>query len=274
MTPTPDDYGGIRLLDLPGGEFARAEVTACVNDDVCRGSRWILEEDDGGYETAVPCPCSPMYRRVDCYNDARLPREYGRKTVPGYVDQGSGNQGRIKTLLNRYLREFDMDESHGIVLVGEPGVGKTHLMCGLVHYLTLELGVRCRFVDFFQLTARIRASFDSKNNESEQSILRPLVDVPILAIDELGKGLGTLWEQNVIDQLISRRYNAGGMVIATSNYLPEAWMPQSAGRDDASRLRLRETLEERIGDRIFSRLWERCDFHQVEGPNFRPLIDD
>ncbi len=273
MTPTPDQYGGIRLLDLPTGEFARAEVTRCTNADACSGSRWVVEEREG-YEVAVPCPCSPMYRRVNCYNDARLPREYGRKTVPGYTDQGSGNQGRIKTLLNRYLNEFDLSESRGIVLVGDPGVGKTHLMCGLVHYLTLELGVRCRFVDFFQLTARIRASFDSTADETEQSILRPLVDVPVLAIDELGKGLGTVWEQNVIDQLISRRYNHGGLVIATSNYLPEAWTPSGGGgRPEKGRLSLRETLEERIGPRIFSRLWERCDFHQVEGPNFRPLID-
>ena len=47
-------------------------------------------------------------------------------------------------------------------------------------------GVSVKFVDFFQLLAEIKASFSKK--ESEELILKPLIEVDVLCIDELGKG--------------------------------------------------------------------------------------
>jgi len=198
------------------------------------------------------------------FNEAQIPNGYGEKTIPGFVDQGGGNQGEIKTRLARYQAQFELGTSRGVVLVGQPGVGKTHLVCGLVHYFTLELGIRCRFADFFHLTDRIRATFDRRDEESQASLLRPLSEVPVLVIDELGKGQGTAWEQTVIDQLISRRYNAGRVVIATTNFMPEAWL---SGSND--RVKSAVSLEERVGPRIYSRLAELCDFHLLTGPDHR-----
>ena len=220
--------------------------------------------NEGGYEVAKPCECQRLHRRVRLFNEAQLPVGYGLKTVPGFVDQGGGNQGEIKTKLARYQAQFDGDSRRGLVLVGQPGVGKTHLVCGLIHYFTLEQGVPCRFVDFFHLTDRIRASFDKGDEESQASLLKPLVDVEVLVIDELGKGQGTAWEQTVIDQLISRRYNAGRLVFATTNFWPESWLNASNERAKTA-----VSLEERVGPRIYSRLAEMSDFLLVAGPDHR-----
>ena len=159
-------------------------------------------------------------------------------------------------------QRFDPQKSKGLLLVGGSGTGKTHLMCGLLNYLTLQRGIGCRFVDFFHLTARIRATYDNSRSESEQDILGPLAEVPVLAIDELGKGQGTPWELGIVDQLISRRYNAGRIVLATTNYEPEAWQPQTGKKIDQS-------LEDRVGRRILSRMTEMCDVVEVRGPDFR-----
>ena len=254
---------GVVHLDV-GSESALAEVCRCqLPCKACDGAGFVIELR-GGYDIAVPCVCQSLNTRVRLFNEAQLPAGYGLKTVPAFVDQGGGNQGEIKTKLLRYQASFDAEASRGLVLVGQPGVGKTHLVAGLIHYFTLELGVACRFVDFFHLTDRIRATFDKGDEESQASLIRPLVEVPVLVIDELGKGQGTAWEQTVIDQLISRRYNAGRLVLATTNFLPEVWLDASADR-----IKTAVSLEERVGPRIYSRLAEMSDFMLVTGPDHR-----
>lgn len=254
---------GVIHLEV-GSETAMAEVCRCkLPCTLCHGSQYVIEVRNG-YEVAAPCSCQALSTRVRLFNEARLPAGYGLKTIPGFVDQGGGNQGEIKTKLARYQARFDDATERGLVLVGQPGVGKTHLVCGLIHYFTLELGIACRFVDFFHLTDRIRGTFDKGDDESQASLIRPLVDVPVLVIDELGKGQGTAWEQTVIDQLISRRYNAGRLVFATTNFMPEAWLDASSDR-----VKTAVGLEERVGPRIYSRLAEMSDFLLVAGPDHR-----
>ncbi len=52
-------------------------------------------------------------------------------------------------------------------------------------------------------------------------ILRPLLSVPVLAIDELGKERGTEWERSMLDELISRRFNSGQSTLFATNYFIE-----------------------------------------------------
>ena len=239
----------------------------------CDGSRFVVATD-GAYEVAKPCECAALHERVRAFNSAHIPSGYGDKALAGFDHRG-GNQKEIKTRLLQYQKRFDPADARGLLLLGAPGTGKTHVMCSLVAYLTLERGVRCLFVDFFHLTARIRATYgkDRRAQEREEDILNQLVEVPVLAIDELGKGLGTTWELGIVDQIISRRYNAGRIVLATSNYLPEHWLDSAAadGRQasPSGRASRGDSLEERVGGRIFSRLAEMCDVLHIQGPDFR-----
>jgi DNA replication protein DnaC len=246
------------------GEFATAKVCECqIACKKCSGTGFLITMVDG-YEIAKPCLCSSAPHRVSCYNRALIPAHFAHKSLSGF--QATKHNQSIKTKLLAYQKNFRKNGARGQLLIGEPGVGKTHLVTALLHYFTLERGISCRFVDFFKLTADIRATYTKDSQGSESYLIEPLVNVPVLVIDELGKGKGSSWELSIVDQLISRRYNSGRVILGTTNYFPEGVQPSNATSKG-----LPYSLEERVGPRIFSRLSEMSDFHVVEGQDFRRL---
>jgi DNA replication protein DnaC len=89
--------------------------------------------------------------------------------------------------------------------------------------------------------------------------------VDVLAIDELGKGgKNREWEQGVLDEIVSVRYNAGRPTLLATNYPPAGATWQFAVEGDIA-----ETLEQRVGPRIYSRIHEMCDAIEVTGPDQR-----
>lgn len=85
----------------------------------------------------------------------------------------------------------------------------------------------------------------------------------------------------MLDELISRRYNGGLITLFATNYYREARkLPAPEGgmvntrRPDWGREAEAMTLRERVGDRVFSRISEMCEFRRVEGEDFRPSVID
>lgn len=279
-TPCPScaDHGYRVFAD---GEWASAEVCSCKRDcKVCKGERFVIAKD-GLYDVATPCECSPLFGRVRTYVDAKIPAGYAEKRLTplgpddlmGFADRGIDSLKRAKNAVNRYRVALDSTNSQGLVLMGGFGLGKTHLVCGLISYLTLHRGIGCRFVDYYQLLAKIRSTFDrdksgDRTTDTEQSLIDPLVEVPVLVIDDLGKGQGSNWELSILDQIVTRRYNARRIILATTNYLTEAELEKGHQAPKRGR-RLNESLEERIGERLVSRLFASCDMILLDGPDYR-----
>ena len=99
-------------------------------------------------------------------------------------------------------------------------------------------------------------------------------------IDELGKGRNTPWEQNILDVIISQRYNDQKTTIFTTNFTqsrsttlaePVRGKDILPGENDRE---TRDTLYDRVGPRIYSRLKEMCDFIDLLGPDRRALEGD
>src|SRR6267142_2258956 len=100
---------------------------------------------------------------------------------------------------------------------GGPHRSRAHLLAAMLRELALRKGVRGRYEEFFLLLSDIRDGFS--RGLSSREWLEPLRQVEVLAIDEIGKGgKNREWEQGVLDEIVSVRYNAGRPTLLATNY--------------------------------------------------------
>jgi DNA replication protein DnaC len=92
------------------------------------------------------------------------------------------------------------------------------------------------------------------------AVLAPVYDAEVLVLDELGASKPTEWVKDTMTHIINKRYNDKKVTIFTSNYLDA-----KAGPYD-------ETLQERVGTRLRSRLHEMCKVISITGDDYRRTV--
>jgi DNA replication protein DnaC len=263
---------GSGVVFRAAGSCVEAAVCECSQRcRTCGDARYLFERDAAGREVARMCDCERRRVRVRLYNEARVPAKYALATLAeGQRDRY--NREAFDTL-RMFLKEYQRGHK-GLLVMGPAGVGKTWLVAAFVRELIFGHGVPVLFRDFFQLLSELRSGYS--NDTPESMLIDPLVHVEVLVIDELGKGRNTPWEQNILDVIISRRYNNQKTTLFTSNYtdssrttLVESLRPRDGSSTE--RQEIRDTLAERVGPRIYSRLKEMCDFITLSGPDRREL---
>ncbi len=266
--PACDQCKGDLYLIQRAGEYASASKCPCTGTcPECHGTGMVVR-DEGGSRVASPCRCTSLDRRILLYNEARIPGKFAGHWVED-IEETHRSQKELKYRLLKYREQFRPSEA-GFLLWGEPGVGKTHLLCGLIGYLTLERGIPCRFIEFMRLIMDLKEAYSK--GQWDSAVIAPLRDTEVLVIDELGKGRNSDFELDILDQLISSRYNSQRTLHCTSNYSPNASKQQ---RPDELTMgaggfgQMTAGLRERVGERIFSRLHEMCHFTQIQGTDFR-----
>jgi len=96
---------------------------------------------------------------------------------------------------------------------------------------------------------------------SESEILSPVLNKEVVLLDDLGAHKVTDWRRDILTYIINKRYNEKRVTIITTNYLIEK--PSKSNED---------TLEDRIGYRLVSRLYEMCRIVEIRGKDFRSHI--
>lgn len=253
-------------------------LCACFHCDVCNGSGRIYSGDDNGRSFVRECECAELKNRLKILNRSGIPGKFAQASFESYSVQAPCHQSQklAKTRAMDFVKDYSKASSgRGLLFMGGAGLGKTHLAIAIIKALTLEKGVDCKFVDFFQLLSDIRFGFSK--DMPEQALINPYVQSKMLVIDELAKGRNTEWELTILDQIISSRYNATDKVtIFTTNYMSELPIKNEEKkshvdfeRQNFADLLTCQTLQERIGPRIYSRLAEMCDFVLMQGSDIR-----
>ena len=226
-----------------------AESLACPR---CYGTGYEVVQGRG----ARHCPCREQSAQSKLIEAARIPRRYDSCTLQSFSPaQGNGSQLLAFNYAFRLVREYPSVE-RGLLFTGPCGVGKTHLAVAILRGL-LEKGVGCLFYEFGALLKEIQNSYNPVSQASELGVLAPVYEAEVLVLDELGASKPTDWVRDTMMQVIGKRYNERRLTIFTTNY------------PDARRHPAEETLEDRVGVRLRSRLYEMCKTVAVEGEDYR-----
>lgn len=251
--------------------LAFAETCKCLKEcPSCFGRARQLSGND-----SKPCKTPAPNTVANLINAAQIPSRYAEAELAKF-NNFAGNGKEVLDKIQRWKAGFKVTKSMGLVLEGPVGVGKTYLLAALAKEFA-ERGMSVRFTDFFQLLGILKAGFSEGKADSTQ--LSPLIHVDVLFVDELGKGRNNEFEMTILDQLISGRYNQNKTIIATTNFKldnrdgkrqiaqRDLESYQSSGNEFTSGTF--ESLENRIGPRMFSRLREMCHFERLTGDDMR-----
>jgi DNA replication protein DnaC len=232
----------------------------------CGGRGWLVVSD-GKAGSARSCPCREEGAVSRLLAAAGIPPRYQHCKLSNFQPAREFPQllqGR--TVAERYAAEFLQEgggfRRSGLLFLGPPGVGKTHLAAGVLRDVVERYRVRGRFVEFTALIHQIQSTFDPGSPESKREILDPLMTAELLVLDELGSQQLTPWVREILYLIINHRYTRQLPTLFTTNYRLESMrtpaQPEAATAAGALRPRRDEPelLSSRLPAMLVSRLYE------------------
>jgi len=243
--------------------------------ELCGGTGMRVERNKDGVRVAVHCQCQNERAAGWALSQAQVPKRYEHCTLADYETNFRGADPSLARALitaRGFVDAYPLHtEGKGLLLVGSIGVGKTHLAVGMLNALVREKGAQGLFCDYRDLLKKVQNSYNPQVAATEMEVLRPVFDAEVLVLDELGASKPTDWVWDTVAHILNTRYNDKRTTIITTNYpnLPSAG---AMGSDPVGNLRKAtrdETLGDRIGDRMRSRLMEMCVAVEMAGEDWR-----
>jgi DNA replication protein DnaC len=228
----------------------------------------LVERD--GVRFAEECTCRAERRASRLTASARIPQRYAHCTLEDYETQFAGadrSLGKALVQARNFVKAYPVEtDGRGLLLTGSIGVGKTHLAVGMLQALIADRGARGLFVDYRDLLKQVQNSYNKSVSATELEVLQPVFEAEVLVLDELGASKPTDWVWDTVAHILNTRYNDRRTTIITTNY---ANLPPGAESNGARAAAREETLGDRIGERMRSRLQEMCVAVDVRGADFR-----
>jgi DNA replication protein DnaC len=125
---------------------------------------------------------------------------------------------RIRQQVKILLEGSFVDRCENLLAFGNPGSGKTHLLCGICH----ELARQGRRVYFNTCDSMVQQLLRAKRDLELDKLLKKLSRFDALMIDDFGYVKQDRDEMEVLFTLLAHRYERGSMLI-TSNLPFSKW---------------------------------------------------
>jgi DNA replication protein DnaC len=238
---------------------------------LCDGSGWKTIRE-GTDRRVTRCDCRVKARAEALLTGARIPKRYEHCELSSFTTDFPGAHGSLALAhisATRFVEEFDPGDGTGLLLIGKIGTGKTHLAVGIVKELVLGRGVHCLFYDYRELLKQIQNSYNASVQTTELDVLRPVFETDLLVLDELGAVKPTEWVWDTVSLILNTRYNNNRTTIITTNFEDQAAAGVSTSLSAVRAAAREETLGDRIGERMRSRLHEMCRIIKLDGLDFR-----
>lgn len=226
--------------------------------------------DDTGWKT-IEIEGVTRVSRCDCWlrqaNDralaaARIQRRYAHCELTNFEQHYDSLRDAFRKAVH-FVEKFPIVD-RGLLLIGSHGVGKTHLAVAILKAVIRTKGIQGYFYETGELLKLVRDTYASDTNEMD--VLRPVLDAPLLILDDLGVDKTTEWVQDILGHVVNVRYSERRPTVFTTNLIEtsDPLHPKS--------------FMYRLGPRTRSRLFEMCDWvhmdaidtREVGGPDATP----
>jgi DNA replication protein DnaC len=261
---------------MEASKAIKAPVEVCP---LCEGTGWkTLPADPNARAGAqkdrrvTRCDCKLRARAQSLLSAARIPRRYEHCELSNYDTDFPGAHPSLEEahfIASNFAKKCDPRGDKGLLIIGKIGTGKTHLAVGILKELILNRGIACLFYDYRELLKEIQNSYNSTVQTTELDVLRPVFETDVLVLDELGAVKPTEWVWDTVSLILNTRYNDNRTTIITTNFDDQP-AAGATGSVSPARAAVRgETLGDRIGERMRSRLHEMCRIITLDGTDFR-----
>jgi len=231
----------------------------------CQGTGWLLE-DAGGSQIAKRCVCFTERWKQSLLDQANIPRRYQACRLDNFEVHNDSHRDALK-ISRQFVKNYPAQDV-GLVFIGPCGVGKTHLAVSIIQELMRTKDATCIFYDFRDLIREIQSTFTPESTLSESDVLAPVFSSEVLVLDELGAKRTTAWVEETVFYIINHRYNHKKMTIFTTNY-PDT--EEEEDKRDSFYKKGGESLIDRIGVRLRSRIYEMCKVVDMWGDDYRKM---
>jgi DNA replication protein DnaC len=252
------------------GMLSKTQVGVCR---LCEGTGWrplAARSGEQQERRVTRCDCQLRARNQTLLAAANIPRRYEHCELASYTTDFPGAHPSLAfahLTASKFAQEYDPRDGTGLLIIGKIGTGKTHLAVGIIKDLMLNQGIACLFYDYRELLKEIQNSYNATVQTTELEVLRPVFETDVLVLDELGAVKPTEWVWDTVSLILNTRYNDNRTTIITTNFEDQ---PAAGTNGAVSMARTRaETLGDRIGERMRSRLHEMCRIIRMEGEDFR-----
>ena len=232
---------------IRGKEITTVDLLPNCKSDCIRSENGLHFKANQG--CARLCPCGKANQRLSSIKAMKLPVEAAEKTHANYDWKIEGQElvGKVEY----FLKALSEGERKVLILVGDPGTGKTHLLYAMAYLAAISQGgsMRVNYISQPHYLSKVKAGFDDPHKRVER-----VTGSRALFLDEIGYGRQTDWEKATINELLHHAWQSGqALVLAT----------------DIGWERLGSFLDRRIKDRLIEGTEGKRLVHHFTGKSQR-----